>query len=795
MGHSRTAVRKRGWVIVTSLQAATTLVFAYLCLCEFMPVEVLRLSYSEKNTQEVILLAALSFLTVLVASTNAGSARWLLGGSGGGRQSAADLLLTGLNIVPVAVAVAATFWRPGSDNCPAPPFDQADTSVGCDDLAVGLDTVGLITARLARFNLGLSLLLATRGKSGWLARATGGWLGLPEAVPLHRAAGWWCAGHSAVHSVAYISFYPWTGGLTSLWRNVFPVSLPPPGGMNTLGLVNFFGLLAFVALMMLAITALPFVRARYYHVFQRLHLPFAVLFVICCALHDLPILLFSVPGIADWYLGWRSTRRGNRSQALPAKAKRLACTSGPWIELTVDCRNTSLLGAAQRAGRVPAPRGEWALVRVAALGRESHPLSVVMSADGTLSALVTARAGDWSGQLAALSDTEDGDGGSTCEVEIIGPFAAGGGDWSLSEEPALLLLAGGTGVFGWLPSMRDANECTCRQVHLVWCVKTEADYRALANMLPPKSAGVRVTIFVTGADVTGADVNTTPGAEDDVESGGRISEVSEPGHKPPSGAAGDGATGSSYQVVPPLPDRRLSRENQVVAPTQGSRLADVGDGGDDGSSLAWVWVSFLATAAGLTVGFWGWAYMKTELLAESDTLVGYTMFKRSLPIVLTLASVGVATILGSYFTKRSLRAGDWCAAAMASSKGALHHDHQEKVGLISNDSFAINDTDTNGQVAPKLMPRPPEADGTQAGEDDEPCAHHEVRAGRPNLAALVRSAAAEAATIVQQDGKVRLVVATCGPPGLVEATHTAVGSVRKEGSPVDLCHSGADSNW
>ena len=323
------------------------------------------------------------------------------------------MLLAALNVVPIAVAIIATRWAPLSDNCPAAPYDGAppNASEPCDALATGLDVVGLVCARLARFDLGICLLFATRGESAWLFRATGGWLGLPEAVPLHRTAGWWCAGQSALHSAAYLGFYPWTAGLSSLWLNCFPAATPVPGGMNRLGLVNFFGVVALIALLLVVVPALPYFRRRSYDVFQRLHLPASALFIVCCALHDLPILIFAVPGIADWLLGWRGVqqRGGSFPLVLPARVRLLAGTSAPWVELTVDCAGTDLLGGLGAGGRRPvAPRGEWALVRVVPLGgsTSAHPLSVAVHPSCTeMSALVTGKAGDWSRQLAALAET------------------------------------------------------------------------------------------------------------------------------------------------------------------------------------------------------------------------------------------------------------------------------------------------------------------------------------------------------------------------------------------------------
>ena len=102
---------------------------------------------------------------------------------------------------------------------------------------------------------------------------------------------------------------------------------------------------------------------------------------------------------------------------------------------------------------------------------------------------------------------------------MVGPFLVGGGNWSLLEEPALLLLAGGTGVFGWLPALEEANVGGDRYVHLVWIVKTEADYRSIASKLPRKRSGVQVTIYVT------------TGAEREVGEHGPISPKEEAGER------------------------------------------------------------------------------------------------------------------------------------------------------------------------------------------------------------------------------------------------------------------------
>ena len=374
----------------------------------------------------------------------------------------------------------------------------------------------------------------TRGKSAWLFGATGGSLGSAETISLHRTAGWWCARQSALHSAAYLLYYLHEGGGRVLWRRCFPVPLSPGGGnpVNRLGLINWFGVLACLPACLLALSALPSVRRNHYDVFQRLHLPLALAFTACCVLHDLPILLFAAPGLADWYLGRRNDAAPVR---LRAKARTLRGTSGPWIELTMDRDETIAARMVHHSAAGCGARGRWASIRVVSLGRESHPFSVAsVSAAGSFSVVVSANSGDWSGELAALARGDDDENANAAErgcsssgtefdVEVSGPFPSGGGGWSLpgankyppveggEPAPELLLIAGGTGITGWLPAMEAAASAAASGLgcRLVWCVKTEADYLALASRLPRAtsrskgSGGVDVNVFITrGGDNT-----------------------------------------------------------------------------------------------------------------------------------------------------------------------------------------------------------------------------------------------------------------------------------------------------
>ena len=168
-----------------------------------------------------------------------------------------------------------------------------------------------------------------------------------------------------------------------------------------------------------------------------------------------------------------------------------------------------------------------------ALGRERHPLSLTLPPCGAsatervaaVSMIVSTRGGGWSSELGALArppakvtsaDTAadmaagttadmaaglEGAAEAELEMEVLGPFPFGGGVWSPSgirrgeHAPRVLLLAGGTGICGYLPPLADAARLGSRP-HLVWCVRSAADYLALASRLPPNGAA-DVTVYVT----------------------------------------------------------------------------------------------------------------------------------------------------------------------------------------------------------------------------------------------------------------------------------------------------------
>jgi len=295
------AIRKvlpswRSPLVRAFVQGLTVITFLYLCAGELLPLPVRQASPQLQNwaVQQVRLLATLSCLAVL------------LGWSGGGCIPGDRWLLPSLNIIPVVAVLVATRWSAASSNC----VGEYAVEEGCDYVAVLLDVVGVITARLARLDLGLTLLFVAKELPLVLA-ATEERLGYSEAVPVHRSAGWWCAGQSALHSVAYLLFYLRVSGLAGLWLYCLPTPLVDSSKINSLGLVNGLGLLAFLVLLPLVVPAWPQLRRRCYTAFQHSHTLVAALFVVCSALHDLPMLIFAVPGVAR-----TRTRTRTRSRTL-----------------------------------------------------------------------------------------------------------------------------------------------------------------------------------------------------------------------------------------------------------------------------------------------------------------------------------------------------------------------------------------------------------------------------------------------------------------------------------------------
>jgi hypothetical protein len=253
------------------------------------------------------------------------------------------------------------------------------------------------------------------------------------------------------------------------------------------------------------------------------------------------------------------------------------------------------------------------------LSGEWHPFSVATDeTNNVITALISANGGDWTRQFADLANVDEG---CNLGVDLYGPFAVGGGDWSLIDEPALLLVVGGTGIFGYLLALSDGNNVPAIHrnpvLHLVWCVKTMADYYALAARLPSQHNGVMITVYVTDGcsqmNIVGDSI------VDNVTT----------------------VTSTAYRAgCQELVNDNDRQENYVDRHRLG------------------VLASLTVALCSLSFMHWGWMGIRNGLLpVYPRSLMSYMMWWRLMPVVLALAAVIITTLLGgwvvNWMTRRS----------------------------------------------------------------------------------------------------------------------------------------------
>ena len=201
-----------------------------------------------------------------------------------------------------------------------------------------------------------------------------------------------------------------------------------------------------------------------------------------------------------------------------------------------------------------------------------------------------------------------------------------------------------------------------------------------------------------------------------------------------------------------------------------------------------------------------------------QTLLGYTLSRRCLPIALIAAALVVAAAACRRAFAMPRAAGcsprarcsstELCAvSAREAPQAPLFSDVLSTAQFSDVPSTAqFSDGPSAGPSAAPGYGGPPSSapdrDGApgraavEGGEPiDEPGARcHTVRIGRPDFGALIRSATAELAT-PPPGTTPRLVVAACGPPALVEAAREAVAAARTECRAVRIEFSGGDARW
>ena len=166
-------------------------------------------------------------------------------------------------------------------------------------------------------------------------------------------------------------------------------------------------------------------------------------------------------------------------------------------------------------------------------------------------------------------------------------------------------------------------------------------------------------------------------------------------------------------------------------------------------------------------------------MVRPTTLLEYTLVRRVLPIVWVIMAMAIAFATGKCVqvcvNRRTRR------AAAASCTDAVTFDDDNG----SSDQYTTFEQKAAGQQNKCGWQRP--LNSVESG--NEKCSHV-AKAGRPNFKALVLTAAAKLS-----NGQ-HLVVAACGPLGMVRAARRAFMSAKKEiRGGVHLDFSGAESTW
>lgn len=181
-------------------------------------------------------------------------------------------------------------------------------------------------------------------------------------------------------------------------------------------------------------------------------------------------------------------------------------------------------------------------------------------------------------------------------MEVTNPVKAAEGSLLThrQDDVQLLLLAGGTGITAWLPSLSHAQ----RPYHLVWCVQTKALYNALADRLPPVKAPSKISVFITRSASASCPSTTI------------IPLTSLP------------SSHCTLSPAEPLLNPRHLHTRRVLAPT----------------SAGW-----LAASVGLSIGFawnsWLRATRAPPLHFDEEDLFSYVIVRRMLPILVIVVVV------------------------------------------------------------------------------------------------------------------------------------------------------------
>ena len=194
-----------------------------------------------------------------------------------------------LNLAPLIAWIATTYLILQFGDCNETHLAKSDGQ--CDSLKVLLDAIGIISGRLARIDLGITLSLSANG--AWLPGITNGY---SDCLKVFQCIGLLDGGVSCspffIQLFTFILLSRWwlKRRLAEMFSNRSLNEDDDEDGeinINVLGLVNCFGVMAFVLILLIALFGLPVIRKSWYLLFQRTHLHFR------CSLCSYPLCTIS----------------------------------------------------------------------------------------------------------------------------------------------------------------------------------------------------------------------------------------------------------------------------------------------------------------------------------------------------------------------------------------------------------------------------------------------------------------------------------------------------------------------
>lgn len=278
------------------------------------------------------------------------------------------------------------------------------------------------------------------------------------------------------------------------------------------------GLMAWLCLALIFLTALPVVRRRFFEVFYYTHFLFFV-FMVGALYHTTNGPEFLLPGFSLWVVD-RAIRFAYNFRTITVED--VAYFEGGLTKL-------------QLSGVRAAKAGQMVWVQIVGVSFANwHPFTVARasadSTSGDASKITTTLAiralGGYTSAAQKLAEKEDTQ--APLRVRIDGPYGVGRFNWQ--DERLVVLIAGGIGITpglsiasslitGMRKLAKASHEGPVQQIHLLWAVKEASHIAWFANELrtlhelarrPESRVSFQVTIHVTN----GA---TAPSASDSVE--------------------------------------------------------------------------------------------------------------------------------------------------------------------------------------------------------------------------------------------------------------------------------------